>query len=499
MPILVGTPRITATLHAVKGVHALNSKQFDQMTRWFNRRVTRRTGIFAAIGGAVTASTSDVADARRAEPAGCKTYNKKCSKKKKCCSGMKCKGGRCICKPDFPDVCDGYCVDFETDARACGNCGTMCAVGFACEASTCTAICTFPEEYCYISANDGYCANLQTDEDNCGSCQNTCPGSEVCTDGRCCPAGEMCLRDTIVEGGGDVWAGTYGYSSGDEWFLYMLHSNAGSGSLPCYSVSSSGQASVTISTTTGLPYPLGVTYGNGRIYVTSNSPGYEAVWQYLIESNGALTFVRKFGLVMASGPATAAGEFSLPWAIAFDPTSSTLYVSDASPNNSFAAITGYPIAPDGTVGSPFVYGNGLISDVAAGGLQQPRGLGVFEGFLFVSTAASQIARLTINSSTGALSDPTEVASSGSSSSQVSDPRGIGSDETNGVLYVADKGNNRVLGFAVSEAGALTPLITVTSAGSTTLTQANTAVVAGTSLVVGINSSTAYVLGPLAVP
>jgi len=68
-----------------------------------------------------------------------------------------------------------------------------------------------------------------------------------------------------------------------------------------------------------------------------------------------------------------------------------------------------------------------------------------------------------------------------------------------VIYVADRGNSRVLGFAVSEAGALTPLIEVTSAGSTALTQANTAVVAGTSLVVGIDSSTSYILGPLAIP
>lgn len=477
----------------------MDHRRFDQWTRLLTNRIDRRSGVSGAVLAALGFAVSDPHAEARPLAQGCKAFNKKCSKKKKCCSGMKCKGGRCACKPAYPDVCDGACVDLQTDDRACGNCGTMCAVGYTCEAATCTAICSPPDEYCYLSANNGYCANLQTDEDNCGYCQNTCPGSEVCTDGVCCPAGEMCLRDTILDTGGDVWAGTYGYSSGDEWFLYLLHSNAGSGSLPRYSVSSSGQASVTLGTIVGLPYPLGVTYGNGRIYVTTNSPGYEAVWQYFIESNGALTYVRKFGTVLASGSATAAGEFIQPWAAAFDPTSSTLYVSDAAPTNSFAAITGYPVAPDGTIGTPFVYGNGLFSDIAAGGLQTPRGLGVLHGFLFVSTGASQLARLTIDPATGALSNPTQVASSGSSTSQVSNPRGIGSDDTNGVIYVADRGNSRVLGFAVSEAGALTPLIEVTSAGSTTLTQANTAVVAGTSLVVGIDSSTSYILGPLAIP
>ena len=477
----------------------MDATRFDHIARHINRRSTRRQGVIGTIGALILASTAGHVEAGSPETQGCKTHDKKCSKKKKCCSGMKCKGGRCACKTAYPDVCNGYCVDVQTDDRACGNCGTMCVVGYTCEAATCTAICSPPDEYCYISANNGYCANLQTDEDNCGSCENTCPGSEVCTDGLCCPVGEMCLRDSISESGGDVWAGTYGSSSGDEWFLYMLHSNAGSGSLPCYTVSSSGQASVTLGTIVGLPYPLGVTAGNGNLFVTSNSPGYDAVWQYVIESNGALTYVRKFGTVLASGTATAAGEFIQPWAAAFDPTSSTLYVSDAAPTNSFAAITGYPVAPDGTIGTPFVYGNGLTSDIAAGGLQTPRGLGVLHGFLFVSTGASQLARLTIDPATGALSNPTQVASSGSSTSQVSNPRGIGSDDTNGVIYVADRGNSRVLGFAVSEAGALTPLIEVTSAGSTALTQANTAVVAGTSLVVGIDSSTSYILGPLAIP
>lgn len=70
-------------------------------------------------------------------------------------------------------LCDGACVDLDTDNAHCGACGNACAAGLTC---------------C-----DGVCRALQTDNSNCGACGNACfiPGSRFCACGVCvfCPLG----------------------------------------------------------------------------------------------------------------------------------------------------------------------------------------------------------------------------------------------------------------------------------------------------------------------
>ncbi|RMH00504.1 MAG: hypothetical protein D6705_00215 [Deltaproteobacteria bacterium] len=42
-----------------------------------------------------------------------------------------------MCSPDLPDLCDGECVDLQTDPNHCGDCATVCGPGASCIAGTC--------------------------------------------------------------------------------------------------------------------------------------------------------------------------------------------------------------------------------------------------------------------------------------------------------------------------------------------------------------------------
>lgn len=67
-------------------------------------------------------------------------------------------------------VCDGACVDPDTDTRNCGRCGRACAPNEACSA--------------------GRCAGCVTGTVACeGRCDRSCAGSEQCVEGRCSPCG----------------------------------------------------------------------------------------------------------------------------------------------------------------------------------------------------------------------------------------------------------------------------------------------------------------------
>jgi hypothetical protein len=82
-----------------------------------------------------------------------------------CCARGSCTGGQCC--SGGRTVCDGECVDTQSDRRHCRRCGWTCDVpGFDCCAGSCT--------------------NLMADEENCGACGNACdPRGEVCVDGQC--------------------------------------------------------------------------------------------------------------------------------------------------------------------------------------------------------------------------------------------------------------------------------------------------------------------------
>jgi hypothetical protein len=83
----------------------------------------------------------------------------------------------------------------------CGQ--TCCASGQRCVNGTCTATtCTAPEVLC-----NGVCVDLNTDVNNCGACGKGCPSGQPCTNGLCttttsCTNGVKDGTETDVDCGG---------------------------------------------------------------------------------------------------------------------------------------------------------------------------------------------------------------------------------------------------------------------------------------------------------
>lgn len=79
---------------------------------------------------------------------------------------------------DGTSLCDGACVDTETDPLHCGACGRICDA--ACSAGECVAMCPEPTENCA-----GACVDLRTSSEHCGACGRTCESGQVCSAGDC--------------------------------------------------------------------------------------------------------------------------------------------------------------------------------------------------------------------------------------------------------------------------------------------------------------------------
>ncbi len=110
-------------------------------------------------------------------------------------------------------LCDGRCVDPQTDAAHCGRCGRACAAGAVCAGGACRpsnrpdagVVCATGEARC-----GGYCATLATDPLHCGRCRNQCAESQVCVAGSCV-SNVAAVRDAgpVHCVGGQVQCGGY--------------------------------------------------------------------------------------------------------------------------------------------------------------------------------------------------------------------------------------------------------------------------------------------------
>lgn len=93
-------------------------------------------------------------------------------------------------------LCNGACVDEQTDGNNCGACGVACSVGTMCSGGTCPTVCGDATcnalETCATCAvdcgacpptcGDGTCNGTET----CATCPNDCSGcAPVCGDGIC--------------------------------------------------------------------------------------------------------------------------------------------------------------------------------------------------------------------------------------------------------------------------------------------------------------------------
>lgn len=88
-------------------------------------------------------------------------------------------GNTCACRADFV-LCDGVCVDLETDPAHCGECNRDCG-GDPCGAGDCQpAGCgAFPDR-CGDS-----CTDVMSDPLHCSECGRACDGDEMCIEGEC--------------------------------------------------------------------------------------------------------------------------------------------------------------------------------------------------------------------------------------------------------------------------------------------------------------------------
>ncbi|MEW5896558.1 MAG: hypothetical protein AB1668_02605 [Nanoarchaeota archaeon] len=110
----------------------------------------------------------------------------KCAVGKSCNAGSDCSSGKCtnnvceaVCAPGLT-LCNGQCVNLQTDKDNCGSCGTVCSNGQVCSNGACTLSCSPGQTLC---ANT--CVDLKTDESNCGSCGTVCPKDNECTESKC--------------------------------------------------------------------------------------------------------------------------------------------------------------------------------------------------------------------------------------------------------------------------------------------------------------------------
>jgi hypothetical protein len=100
-----------------------------------------------------------------------------------CPANAPCNAGECTC-PDGGQVCDGVCVDLQSDPQYCGDCSTPCDPGQVCAQGQCADGCGA------LTDCGGACVDLSSNPDHCGECDNPCGAGSTCTMGSCSCAGD---------------------------------------------------------------------------------------------------------------------------------------------------------------------------------------------------------------------------------------------------------------------------------------------------------------------
>jgi hypothetical protein len=180
----------------------MDPTRFDSLTRMFGAAAPRRALIMVS-GGLFTRAWGPLT---QGVAAGCKKAGKKCGKKK-CCSGARCRHGKCRCRKGW-DECNGdkSCQNLSGDNTNCGACGNSCSArpglcepcGQPCAESCCIG------GTCRLLCDGECCADCFVESDSgnpgkdCGT-EACCPASQVCkknsnpADDRCCWPNEVCL------------------------------------------------------------------------------------------------------------------------------------------------------------------------------------------------------------------------------------------------------------------------------------------------------------------
>jgi hypothetical protein len=93
-------------------------------------------------------------------------------------------------------LCNGQCVDLQSDINHCGDCGIGCAFDLTCVDGVCIdpGCGNDPETGIALTECGGICVNTATNPVYCGGCDTSCPSGAPCDDGVCgCqPDGSPC-------------------------------------------------------------------------------------------------------------------------------------------------------------------------------------------------------------------------------------------------------------------------------------------------------------------
>lgn len=133
-----------------------------------------------------------------------------------CTRSEDCRNGICAASdgettcPEGQTRCSNACVNTASDVLNCGECDQICALDEECAGGQCVAVdqvdadvetCPAGQTRC-----EAICTDLQTDEANCGACGTTCAAGEECVAGTCtppaptlCPEGQVRCDGTCKE------------------------------------------------------------------------------------------------------------------------------------------------------------------------------------------------------------------------------------------------------------------------------------------------------------
>ena len=110
----------------------------------------------------------------------------------KCRDDEVCVQGKCAC-PMGKALCQGSCIDVQSDSANCGACDNACDIGLICSAGQCVG----------STLCNGRKHDTQSDLDHCGACNNRCPDGKICKDGQCTSGVGWAYCDDVR-----VWVGT---------------------------------------------------------------------------------------------------------------------------------------------------------------------------------------------------------------------------------------------------------------------------------------------------
>jgi hypothetical protein len=76
--------------------------------------------------------------------------------------------------------CGSACVELQSDADNCGDCGVACVAPRVCADAACTDVCPTGQTLCGRG-----CFDLNADPNACGACDRACAAGQYCTSGTC--------------------------------------------------------------------------------------------------------------------------------------------------------------------------------------------------------------------------------------------------------------------------------------------------------------------------